>query len=106
MIRFMLAAALSAGAITAASAQTGGNVNQGLNSDNGALGGPTIDRVSGINANGTPRQTLPGASMTNGAGNSTMTPSVSGATPTVHGTAPLTGIATPTINGKPVPPTQ
>jgi hypothetical protein len=52
----------------------------GLNSNNGALSGATINRVNGINANGTPRQQEGGASMTNGAGNSYMTPGVSGPT--------------------------
>ena len=59
-------------------AQEMNGVNGGLNSDNGAMSGATINRVNGINANGTPRQQDPGASITNGAGNSTMTPGVTG----------------------------
>ncbi len=53
-------------------------VNGGVNSNNGALYGPSINRVNGINPNGTPRQQNPGASMTNGAGNSYMLPGVTG----------------------------
>ncbi len=64
---------------TGVMAQEMNGVDGGLNSDNGAITGPRINRVSGINANGTPRQEDPGASMTNGAGNSTMTPGVTGA---------------------------
>jgi hypothetical protein len=60
-------------------AQVGG-VSGGLNSDNGAMYGGAINRVNGINANGTPRQQDPGASMTNGAGTGAMTPNVTGAT--------------------------
>lgn len=77
----LLGAALCCGAgffTTAAPAQEMGGVNGGANSDNGVLYGPNINRVNGINANGTPRQQDPGASMTNGAGNSTMTPGVTG----------------------------
>ena len=61
-----------------AKAQEMTGVNGGLNSDTGSMTGATINRVNGINANGTPRQQDPGASMTNGAGNSTMTPGVTG----------------------------
>ena len=61
-----------------APAQEMSGVNGGLNSDNGAMSGANINRVNGINANGTPRQQDPGASMTNGAGNSTMSPGVTG----------------------------
>lgn len=75
--------------VTQAWAQTGNGVNSGLNSDGGAMSGPNINRVNGINANGTPRQQLPGSSMTNGAGNSTMTP----------GVVPPTVTVAPTING-------
>jgi hypothetical protein len=67
----------SAGGI--ALAQVGG-VSGGLNSDNGAISGGDINRVNGMNANGTPRQQDPGASMTNGAGTGAMTPNVTGAT--------------------------
>jgi hypothetical protein len=59
-------------------AQDLAGVNGGLNSDNGAISGATINRVNGMNANGTPRQQNAGASMTNGAGNSYMTPGVTG----------------------------
>lgn len=76
-------------------AQGFGGVNGGLNSDGGTLTGPRINRVNGINANGTPRQQDSGASMTNGAGNSYMTPGVTG---TVSGNS---GLSSPNI----VPPT-
>jgi hypothetical protein len=59
-------------------AQGFSSVNGGVNSDGGAMTGPLVNRVNGINANGTPRQQGPGASMTNGAGNSYMTPGVTG----------------------------
>jgi hypothetical protein len=62
----------------AAHAQVGGAVNGGLNGDSGSMNGANINVVNGINANGTPRQQSPGSSMTNGAGNSTMTPGVAG----------------------------
>ena len=62
----------------AAVAQDLMGVNGGVNSNSGALYGPTINRVNGINPNGTPRQLNPGASMTNGAGNSYMLPGVTG----------------------------
>jgi hypothetical protein len=62
----------------AATAQEMLGVNGGANSNNGALYGPIINRVNGTNRNGTPRQQNPGASMTNGAGNSYMTPGVTG----------------------------
>jgi hypothetical protein len=82
----------------AAHAQVGSSVNGGLNGDSGSMNGPNINVVNGINANGTPRQQSPGSSMTNGAGNSTMTPGVAGngglsgapsspATGTTNGTA-------------------
>jgi hypothetical protein len=72
-------AAMLCGAGSSAFAQVGG-VNGGLNSDNGAIYGGAINRVNGINPNGTPRQQDPGASMTNGAGTGAMTPNVTGAT--------------------------
>jgi hypothetical protein len=94
----LLGAALCCGAgffTSAALAQEMSGVNGGVNSDNGVISGPNINRVNGINANGTPRQQDPGASMTNGAGNSTMTPGVTGP---VGGNS---GLSTP----KTVPPT-
>ncbi len=75
---WILAAAVYGGLAGVALAQSGGGVNSGVNSDSGSMSGPNIDVVNGINANGTPRQQSPGASMTNGAGNSTMTPGVAG----------------------------
>ncbi len=75
----MVAAVILCGAGGIALAQVGG-VNGGLNSDNGAIYGGAINRVNGINPNGTPRQQDPGASMTNGAGTGAMTPNVTGAT--------------------------
>ena len=104
MSRWFLAVCLAFGmAGSAAAQQIGGEVNGGLNSDGGAMYGPNINRVLGTNPNGTPRQLSPGASMTNGAGNSTMTPGVTGGSITPP---PLRGLprgyATPTINGQAV----
>ncbi len=93
----LIIAAIYCGASGAALAQVGG-VNGGLNSDNGALSGGDINRVNGINANGTPRQQDPGASMTNGAGTGAMTPNVTGAT---TGGAGNIGLGVP----KTIPPT-
>ena len=93
----LLALALFCGANGVAMAQVGG-VNGGLNSDNGAITGGDINRVNGINANGTPRQQDPGASMTNGAGTGAMTPNVTGAT---TGGAGNIGLGVP----KTIPPT-
>jgi hypothetical protein len=79
----LFSAALCCGAVALsgnALAQDLTGANGGLNSNNGALSGATINRVNGINANGTPRQQDGGASMTNGAGNSYMTPGVTGPT--------------------------
>lgn len=86
-------------------AQVGSAVNGGLNGDSGSMNGPNINVVNGINANGTPRQQSPGSSMTNGAGNSTMTPRVTGgggpgvayppAIGTTKGTVTPTGGAAP-----------
>jgi len=81
------------GAGMAGAQQVGNAVNSGLNSDAGTMSGPNINRVAGTNTNGTPRQQLPGSSMTNGAGNGTMTPEVTG-------TQPAHGIVIPTINGQ------
>jgi len=78
-------------------AQVGG-VSGGLNSDNGAISAGNINRVFGMNANGTPRQQDPGASMTNGAGTGAMTPNVTGAT---TGDAGNIGLGVP----KTIPPT-
>jgi hypothetical protein len=69
-------------------AQTGSGVKSGLNG-NGGMTGANINTVNGISANGTPMQQLPGSSMTNGAGNSAMTPSQ---------TVPPT-VTSPTNNG-------
>ena len=74
----LLGLAISAGLGSVALAQTANGVSGDLNSDGGAMSGANINRVNGINANGTPRQQDAGASMTNGAGNSTMTPGVTG----------------------------
>jgi hypothetical protein len=89
-------------------AQTGSAVNGGLNADSGSMNGANINVVNGINANGTPRQQSPGSSMTNGAGNSTMTPGVAGngggtiaAVPpgTATGNASGTVRVSPPVNG-------
>jgi hypothetical protein len=93
----IVTAAILCGAGGIALAQVGG-VNGGLNSDNGAMSGGAINRVNGINANGTPRQQDPGASMTNGAGTGAMTPNVTGAT---TGGAGNIGLGVP----KTIPPT-
>ena len=58
-------------------------MNGGLNGDSGSMNGSNINVVNGINANGTPKQQSPGSSMTNGAGNSTMTPGVAGDSSTI-----------------------
>jgi hypothetical protein len=92
---------------SAALAQTGGAVNGGLNSNSGSMMGPNINVVNGINANGTPRQQSPGASMTNGAGNSTMTPGVTGGTGgsiAIGPSAPGSGATSGTV--KTAPPAQ
>lgn len=101
MLRGLLTVGLVLGLSGHALAQVGGEVNGGLNSDGGAMYGANINRVLGTNPNGTPRQLLPGASMTNGAGNSTMTPGVTGGSiqpPPIRGL--LHGYAIPTINGQ------
>jgi hypothetical protein len=78
MLRYYLAVIFSCALPLAAAAQMGSAVNGGLNGDSGSMNGASINVVNGINANGTPRQQSPGSSMTNGAGNSTMTPGVTG----------------------------
>jgi hypothetical protein len=100
MSRWFLAVCLALGMAGNALAQVGGEVNGGLNSDGGAMYGANINRVLGTNPNGTPRQLLPGASMTNGAGNSTMIPGVAGGSiqpPPIRGLPH--GYAIPSING-------
>jgi hypothetical protein len=82
----------------AALAQTGSAVNGGLNSDSGSMMGPNINVVNGTNANGTPRQQSPGSSMTNGAGNSTMTPGVAGNGGTAVPSTPPIGATKGTIS--------
>ncbi len=74
----------------AATAQVGSAVNGGLNADSGSMNGANINIVNGINANGTPKQQSPGSSMTNGAGNSTMTPGVAGNGGTIAAVPPGT----------------
>ena len=54
----LLTALILCSASSVASAQVGG-VSGGLNSDNGAITGGDINRVNGMNANGTPRQQDP-----------------------------------------------
>ncbi len=100
----LFAAALSACLGGTALAQVGNSVNGDLNSDSGAMSGANINRVNGMNANGTPRQQDPGSSMTNGAGNSTMTPNVTGNSgtglpgqPVVPPTVITHGTVTPTV---------
>ncbi len=74
-------------------AQTGNAVGSGLGSNGDSMSGPNIDVVNGTNANGTPRQQSPGSSMTVGAGNSTMLPGITGASPGA------TKLPPPTVNG-------
>ncbi len=84
----------------AAAQQIGNGVNSGLNGNSGSMFGPNINMVNGTNANGTPRQMSPGASMTNGAGNSTMTPGITGGNaPITSPFAPPKAITVPTLNG-------
>jgi hypothetical protein len=108
MSRWYLAALFSMAALAApAYAQTGNDVHSGLGSNAGTIQGGNINDVNGINANGTPKSQSPGASMTVGAGNSTMIPGVAGgpATPPLSTlTNPPAGIAIPTINGAAPPP--
>ncbi len=103
MSHWLLAMILCFGIPGAALAQTGNGVNSGESSNSNTMTGPNIDQVNGINANGTPRAQSPGASMTVGAGNSTMIPGTAGGPttqPQIPG-LPRTGTATPTINGVP-----
>jgi hypothetical protein len=89
-----------------AMAQSGNAVGSGVTANSNSLTGPNIDTANGINANGTPRSQSPGASMTVGAGNSTMIPGVAGGPPmppAILGVPPA-GTATPTINGAPASP--
>jgi hypothetical protein len=102
MSRWLLALCLTLGIGGNAPAQVGGDVHGGLNSDGGAMYGATINRELGTNRNGTPRQVLPGASMTNGAGNSTMTPGIAGGSvqpPPIRSF--LRGYTIPAITGQP-----
>jgi hypothetical protein len=93
LVRLALAVFLSSASI--ALAQSGNAVGSGLGNNAGTMTGANIDTVNGTNANGTPMAQSPGASMTVGAGNSTMLPGISGGTATpslapppkiVHGT--------------------
>ncbi|HTJ88966.1 MAG TPA: hypothetical protein VL356_02140 [Acidocella sp.] len=104
MSRWLLALCLTLGLGGNALAQTGGEVYGGLNSDGGAMYGASIHRVLGTNPNGTPRQLLPGASMTNGAGNSTMTPGITGGSvqpPPIRSFLRGQPTTIPTITGQP-----
>jgi hypothetical protein len=84
--------------IPAAFAQTGNSVGSGLSGNAGTMSGPNIDQVNGTNANGTPMAQSPGASMTVGAGNSTMLPGITGGSAAAKG-APPPKIVHGTING-------
>jgi hypothetical protein len=101
MSRWLIAAVVSL-SFASAHAQTGNAVNSGVSSNAGTMTGPNINVVNGVNHNGTPKQQSPGASMTVGAGNSTMIPGVTGggSIPSSPGTPPA-GIATPTITSSP-----
>jgi hypothetical protein len=95
----LLAAVFCFGVSSVAVAQVGNGVSGDFNSDNGAMSAPNINRVNGINANGTPRQQSPGSSMTVGAGNSTMTPGVTGVPGGLGGPLPAPTVTThSTIN--------
>jgi hypothetical protein len=107
-------AAIYAALSATAFAQTGNSVGSGLSGNAGTMHGANIDNVNGTNANGTPMSQSPGASMTVGAGNSTMLPSITGgsAVPShivppkiVQGTTNGTtnGTAKPETSTKPAP---
>lgn len=102
MSRWILALSFCLATAGAAAAQVGNGVNSGVASNNGVINGPNIDRVNGINPNGTPKQQSPGSSMTVGAGNSTMIPGIAGGANAPTTAPQKNGIVTPTINGKPV----
>ncbi len=106
MTRWLLATIFSLGLPSLALAQSGNSVGSGVTANSNSLTGPNIDTANGINANGTPKSQSPGASMTVGAGNSTMTPGVAGGPPNPPAIlgGPPTGTATPTINGAPASP--
>jgi len=104
MSRWTLMAVFFCAMPLAAHAQVGSAVNGGLNGDSGSINGPNINVVNGINANGTPRQQSPGSSMTNGAGNSTMTPGVAGTGGVAAApSSPATGTTNGTVNTAPPP---
>lgn len=106
MSRWLLAVFFSFSSFGLAAAQIGSDVRSGVNSNSGAMSGPFVDRVAGINANGTPRQQSPGSSMTNGAGNSYMTPGLTGVSPGNAARAPVPSliITAPTLHKRPAKP--
>jgi hypothetical protein len=84
-------------------AQTGSGVKSGLNGT-GGMTGANVNTVNGMSANGTPLQQLPGSSMTNGAGNSAMTPSAAGPPGATTGSiGSADGVTTGTVNALPKP---
>lgn len=89
---FLLMKYIAAGfyfALTASAlAQTGNSVGSGLGGNAGTMNGANINVVNGTNANGTPMAQSPGASMTVGAGNSTMLPGITGGAKKPHHTVP------------------
>jgi hypothetical protein len=94
MFRLLWATVFLCGAASLAMAQSGSDIKSGVNGDSGSMYGSNISVVNGISTNGTPKQMLPGSSMTNGAGGGAMTPGIAGN----YGS----GIKTPVlvINGK------
>ena len=105
MSRWVFATIICFGLPGAALAQSGNGVGSGVGSNDNTITGPNINVANGINPNGTPRAQGPGASMTVGAGNSTMIPGTAGGVttqPNIPG-LPNKGTATPTISGPPAP---
>jgi hypothetical protein len=108
LLRLSLAVFLSSAQITLA--QSGSAVGSGLGNNADTMTGANIDTVNGTNANGTPMAQSPGASMTVGAGNSTMLPGITGGTATPPVAPPpkiVHGTENGTVNGQTtVKPTQ
>jgi hypothetical protein len=94
MFRLLWATVFLCGAASLAMAQSGSDIKSGVNGDAGSMYGSNISVVNGISANGTPKQMLPGSSMTNGAGGGAMTPGIAGN----YGSAVKTPVLI--INGK------
>jgi hypothetical protein len=78
MSRLLWATVFLCSASSLAMAQSGSDIKSGLNGEGGSLFGANVNVVNGTSANGTPKQLLPGSSMTNGAGGAAMTPGIAG----------------------------